>query len=167
MLANARHAVRDRHAGQRQQLRKHQRQCSSRCPGSHMPQKRARYCTKVVLSAEQNTGCIAGVMTVAPEQTHIPVRDVHQAKAPRQCSSRCPGSSRWSDVHEASAIANVVTLSGIVTLVRDQHSSKAHPPMLVTLFGIVTLVRDVQPKKAYAPTLVTLSGIVTLVRDLQ
>ena len=39
--------------------------------------------------------------------------------------------------------------------------------MLVTLFGIVTLVRDVQPKKAYAPTLVTLSGIVTLVRDLQ
>ena len=39
--------------------------------------------------------------------------------------------------------------------------------MLVTLSGIVTLVRDVQSKKALAPMLVTLSGIVTLVRDVQ
>ena len=38
----------------------------------------------------------------------------------------------------------LVTLSGIVTLVRDLHSEKAHFPMLVTLSGIVTLVRDVQ-----------------------
>ena len=37
--------------------------------------------------------------------------------------------------------------------------------MLVTLFGIVTLVRDVQPWKALLPMSVTLSGIVTLVRD--
>ena len=37
-----------------------------------------------------------------------------------------------------------VTLSGIVTLVRDVHSEKARSPMLVTLFGIVTLVRDEQ-----------------------
>ena len=37
-----------------------------------------------------------------------------------------------------------VTLSGIVTLVRDVHPRKAEPPMLVTLSGIVTLVRDVQ-----------------------
>ena len=37
--------------------------------------------------------------------------------------------------------------------------------MLVTLFGIVTLVRDVQSRKAQALMLVTLSGIVTLVRD--
>ena len=39
--------------------------------------------------------------------------------------------------------------------------------MLVTLSGIVTLVRDVQLEKAYLPMLVTLSGIVTLVRDVQ
>ena len=39
--------------------------------------------------------------------------------------------------------------------------------MLVTLSGIVTLVRDAQPLKAYSPMLVTLSGIVTLVRDVQ
>ena len=39
--------------------------------------------------------------------------------------------------------------------------------MLVTLSGIVTLVRDVQHWKASLPMLVTLSGIVTLVRDLQ
>ena len=41
-----------------------------------------------------------------------------------------------------------VTLSGIVTLVRDLQLQKAYSPMLVTLFGIVTLVRDVQPAKA-------------------
>ena len=39
--------------------------------------------------------------------------------------------------------------------------------MLVTLSGIVTLVRDLQRKKASWPMLVTLSGIVTLVRDVQ
>ena len=39
--------------------------------------------------------------------------------------------------------------------------------MLVTLSGIVTLVRDVHEAKALSPMLVTLSGIVTLVRDLQ
>ena len=39
--------------------------------------------------------------------------------------------------------------------------------MLVTLSGIVTLVKDVQPLKAELPMLVTLSGIVTLVRDAQ
>ena len=39
--------------------------------------------------------------------------------------------------------------------------------MLVTLSGIVTLVRDIQYRKALSPMLVTLSGIVTLVRDVQ
>ena len=38
----------------------------------------------------------------------------------------------------------LVTLSEIVTLVRDVQSEKACSPILVTLFGIVTLVRDVQ-----------------------
>ena len=35
----------------------------------------------------------------------------------------------------------LVTLLGIVTLVRLSDSAKAHAPMLVTLLGIVTLVR--------------------------
>ena len=39
--------------------------------------------------------------------------------------------------------------------------------MLVTLAGIVTLVRLVQPENASEPMLVTLSGIVTLVRLVQ
>ena len=55
----------------------------------------------------------------------------------------------------------LVTLSGIVTLVRDEHPRKAESPMLVTLSGIVTLVRDSQPEKAQSPMLVTLSGIVS------
>ena len=38
----------------------------------------------------------------------------------------------------------VVTLSGIVTLVRLVHSLNAEPPMVVTLSGIVTLVRLLQ-----------------------
>ena len=42
----------------------------------------------------------------------------------------------------------LVSLSGIVTLVRDVQSSNVPSPMLVTLSGIVTLVRDVQPEKA-------------------
>jgi hypothetical protein len=36
--------------------------------------------------------------------------------------------------------------------------------MLVTLLGIMTLVRRVQKEKACSPMLVTLAGIVTLVR---
>ena len=40
-----------------------------------------------------------------------------------------------------------VTLSGIVTLVRDSHPWKAFWPMLVTPSGIVTLVKDVHESK--------------------
>ena len=39
--------------------------------------------------------------------------------------------------------------------------------MLVTLLGIVTLVRLCKNKNAPAPMLVTLLGIVTLVRPMQ
>jgi hypothetical protein len=39
--------------------------------------------------------------------------------------------------------------------------------MLVTLSGIVTLVRPLQPRNAQSPMLVTPSGIVTLVKPLQ
>ena len=38
--------------------------------------------------------------------------------------------------------------------------------MLVTLFGIIMLVRLLQPQNAESPMLVTLSGIVMLVRLL-
>ena len=53
----------------------------------------------------------------------------------------------------------LVTLSGIVMLVRELHLEKALLPMLVTLSGIVTLVRALQYEKALSPMLVTLSGI--------
>ena len=42
----------------------------------------------------------------------------------------------------------LVTLSGIVTLVRLRQLRKALLPMLVTLFPIVTLVRLLQTEKA-------------------
>ena len=61
----------------------------------------------------------------------------------------------------------LVTLSGIVMLVRLVQPKKAAFPMLVTPFPIVMLVRLVQSRKASFPMLVTLSGIVTLVRLLQ
>ena len=50
----------------------------------------------------------------------------------------------------------LVTPSGIVMLVRSLQSEKASSPMLVTPFGIVMLVSPVQPKKAESPMLVTL-----------
>ena len=39
------------------------------------------------------------------------------------------------------------------------HSEKAPSPMLVTLFGIVTLVKPMHSEKAPSPMLVTPSGI--------
>jgi uncharacterized membrane protein (UPF0136 family) len=42
----------------------------------------------------------------------------------------------------------LVTLLGIVTLVRLVQYRNASPPMLVTLLGIVTLVRLVQYRNA-------------------
>ena len=49
----------------------------------------------------------------------------------------------------------LVTLSGIVTLVRLLQFLKAALPMLVTLSGIVTLVRLLQSEKASPPMAVT------------
>jgi hypothetical protein len=51
----------------------------------------------------------------------------------------------------------------MITLARPE-LPKALLPMLVTLLGMVTLVRLAQPEKAPPPMLVTLSGMVTLVR---
>ena len=45
----------------------------------------------------------------------------------------------------------LVTLSGIVTLVRLVHQENARSPMLVTLLGIVTLVRLVQATERPVP----------------
>ena len=45
--------------------------------------------------------------------------------------------------------------------------SNAPYPMLVTLSGMVTEVRDVQKPNAPSPMLVTLSGMVTEVRAMQ
>ena len=55
----------------------------------------------------------------------------------------------------------LVTLSGIVMLIRLVQPSKAQFPMLVTLSGIVMLVRLVQPEKTETPILTTPSGMVT------
>ena len=46
----------------------------------------------------------------------------------------------------------------------ELQSEKALLPMLVTLLGIVMLVRLSQPKKALLPMLVTPPGIVILLR---
>ena len=53
----------------------------------------------------------------------------------------------------------LVTLFGIVTLVKLMHSSNACIPISVTLPGIFTLVRLLQLANALPPMLVTLSGI--------
>jgi hypothetical protein len=59
----------------------------------------------------------------------------------------------------------LVTLSGIVTLVRELQLKNAEDPMLVTLLGILTLASELQPSNAEFPMLVTLSGIATLVSE--
>jgi len=61
----------------------------------------------------------------------------------------------------------LLTLLVMVILVRLVQPEKAPPPMLITLFGMVTLVSFLQRKKADFPMLVTLSGIVTLIRFSQ
>ena len=58
----------------------------------------------------------------------------------------------------------LVTLSGIVTLVRPLQLENALYPMLVTLSGIVTLVRPLQPENALSPMLTTPDGITISVR---
>jgi hypothetical protein len=58
----------------------------------------------------------------------------------------------------------LVTLSGIVMLVRPLQPLNAKCPMLVTLSGIVTLVSPSQPLNAESPMLVTLPGIITSLR---
>ena len=61
----------------------------------------------------------------------------------------------------------LVTLSGIVTVVKPVHPENAEDPTLVTLEGIVIEVKTLQYANAYLSMLVTLSGIVTEVKPLQ
>ena len=61
----------------------------------------------------------------------------------------------------------LVTLLGIVTLVRPEQLQNAQTPMLVTPLGIVMLVRPEQSLNALFPMLVTLLDIVILLRPEQ
>ena len=58
----------------------------------------------------------------------------------------------------------LVTLSGIVTLVRPLQPENAESPMFVRLSGIITLANLAQPENARFPMEVTLSGMAMLVR---
>ena len=64
--------------------------------------------------------------------------------------------------HPSNAQPMLVTLSGIVTLVRLVQPMNAASPMLVTLLGIVTLARLVHDKNAKAPMLVTGRPLIVL-----
>ena len=61
----------------------------------------------------------------------------------------------------------LVTLLGMLMLVRPEHPEKTLGSMLVTLSGMSMLVRPVQPEKALSPMLFTLSGMLISVRLLQ
>ena len=66
MLANARHAVRDRHAGQRCAIIESLLSNARHAVRDRICRKSARALHQsCLIFAEQNTGCIAGVMTVA------------------------------------------------------------------------------------------------------
>ena len=47
----------------------------------------------------------------------------------------------------------------MVTLVREEQSLNAEPPIEVTLSGMVMLVSEVQPENAYSPIEVTPLGL--------
>jgi len=61
----------------------------------------------------------------------------------------------------------LVTLSGMIMLVKPVQLKNAELLMLVTLFGMVTLVKSLQPRNADPPMLVTLLPMVTLVKLVQ
>ena len=66
-----------------------------------------------------------------------------------------------------SLIYNVSSPSSIRKSFSELHIAKAQSSILVTLLGIVMLVRALQALNAELPILVTLLGIVTLVRPEQ
>lgn len=52
-------------------------------------------------------------------------------------------------------------------LASDLHEENADFPMLVTLSGMLMLVREWHPENAESPMLATLSGMLVLVSELQ
>jgi hypothetical protein len=55
----------------------------------------------------------------------------------------------------------VVTLSGMVTEVREEQYWNAEFPIVVTLFPMVTEFREEQPVNALSSMVMTLSGMIT------
>ena len=67
----------------------------------------------------------------------------------------------------ANEILHQLSMLSMRSSTSEEQPENAFAPMLVTLDGIVTLVRPLQPENAFAPMLVTLDGIVTDVSLLQ
>ena len=59
----------------------------------------------------------------------------------------------------------LVTLSGIIMLLKEEQPQKALPPMLVTLSGITMFVNDLQPQNTLFPILVTPSRRMRLCKE--
>lgn len=57
-------------------------------------------------------------------------------------------------------------MSFLICGLRFLHPQKADSPMLVTLSGMLMLVKDSHHENADSPMFVTLSGMLILVRDL-
>ena len=57
------------------------------------------------------------------------------------CSATEPASPRTVVFSDIALSPMLVTLAGMITLIRLLHSEKAYTPMLVTLSGMLTLVR--------------------------
>ena len=68
---------------------------------------------------------------------------------------------------EKAILPILVTLLGIVTLVKLLHPESALRPILTTPLGIFTLIKRLHNKNAPPPMVVTPAPIVTLVRLLQ
>ena len=120
MLANARHAVRDRHAGQRCATSESTSANARHAVRDRICRKSARVLHQsCLIFAEQNTGCIAGVMTVALSDPYTGQRCAPSESTPanarhavrdRHAGQRCTRSE--------SAIANARHA------VRDRHTGQ-------------------------------------------
>ena len=62
--------------------------------------------------------------------------------------------------------STLITLSGMLMLLRDSHSENADFPIVFTLSEMLMLVSDLHLRNAQSPILVTLSGMLMLARDL-
>ena len=70
------------------------------------------------------------------------------------------------ELHEENApFPMLVTPPGILMQAREEHKENAKSPKNVTLSGMLMLVSDSHPVNAESPMLVTLSGMLMLVRE--